>query len=340
MPHSFRVHTLFLVLTAPAFINAFLAPSHGFLASQGMVSARSKRLVCSSAIPAKAAGTRRRGSTPAPTSAPTRCPVEKENELFACGPSVEKWGEGQMKGIAAWNPPEPQIQLAEGLTAAVQKFVNSLQRSLSQAKSNRDRLYWGYHVARASFFAGLGIAGYTAATIAGRSQGISGSGLVSTNGTTGSLANTAANYAFRFDESLLTFEQDLANIKNGFYKMPWDMEMGFSHRQVRPTYWISKAGLLVREASSILQRSWRQKDEDKNVWFFTDQNGRSGESIYPDYYRNNFHYQTDGWMSDTSAAVYEASTETIFMGRQDCMQRTALIPVTSWMKDRDRKSVV
>ena len=42
--------------------------------------------------------------------------------------------------------------------------------------------------------------------------------------------------------------------------------------------------------------------------------------LYPDYYMNSFHYQTDGWLSPTSASVYEASTETLFLGRQDAMQ--------------------
>lgn len=32
-------------------------------------------------------------------------------------------------------------------------------------------------------------------------------------------------------------------------------------------------------------------------------------------------------MSDRSAAVYEHSTETLFFGRQDSMQRTSLVPI-------------
>jgi len=54
--------------------------------------------------------------------------------------------------------------------------------------------------------------------------------------------------------------------------------------------------------------------------------GRS--NLYPDYYQNNFHYQTDGWFSAASADVYEVSTETLFVGRQDAMQRGTLVPIT------------
>jgi ubiquinone/menaquinone biosynthesis C-methylase UbiE len=50
-------------------------------------------------------------------------------------------------------------------------------------------------------------------------------------------------------------------------------------------------------------------------------------SIYPEYYQTNFHYQTDGWMSAKSAKVYETSTETLFLGKQDAMQRTSLLPL-------------
>jgi hypothetical protein len=35
--------------------------------------------------------------------------------------------------------------------------------------------------------------------------------------------------------------------------------------------------------------------------------------------------QTDGWLSDASARVYEVSTETLFLGRQDAMQRQTLV---------------
>lgn len=44
--------------------------------------------------------------------------------------------------------------------------------------------------------------------------------------------------------------------------------------------------------------------------------------------------QTDGWFSEKSASVYEASTETLFLGRQDAMQRQSLVPLHSFMQAR------
>merc|ERR1712238_588997 len=50
-------------------------------------------------------------------------------------------------------------------------------------------------------------------------------------------------------------------------------------------------------------------------------------------YKTAFHYQSDGWMSQKSADVYETSTETLFLGRQDAMQRSALGPLVQFSRD-------
>ena len=47
--------------------------------------------------------------------------------------------------------------------------------------------------------------------------------------------------------------------------------------------------------------------------------------------------QTDGWLSEKSASIYEASTETLFLGRQDAMQRQSLVPLHSFMQGRGRQ---
>ena len=57
----------------------------------------------------------------------------------------------------------------------------------------------------------------------------------------------------------------------------------------------------------------------------------------PEYFQNTFHYQTDGWMSAASARVYETSTETLFVGRQDAMQRTTLVHVHDFMAGEPRR---
>ena len=56
--------------------------------------------------------------------------------------------------------------------------------------------------------------------------------------------------------------------------------------------------------------------------------------VCPADYMNTFHYQTDGWFSQHSANIYETSTETLFVGRQDAMQRQALVPLSGFMRER------
>lgn len=48
---------------------------------------------------------------------------------------------------------------------------------------------------------------------------------------------------------------------------------------------------------------------------------------YPAYYRRNFHWQTDGWLSARSARLYDLSVELLFGGLADVMRRMALPPL-------------
>ena len=45
---------------------------------------------------------------------------------------------------------------------------------------------------------------------------------------------------------------------------------------------------------------------------------------YPAYYLQNFHYQTDGWLSKDSARLYDFQVETLFLGSADTRRRQAL----------------
>lgn len=87
----------------------------------------------------------------------------------------------------------------------------------------------------------------------------------------------------------------------------------------------------ITEAVGTMTRRNRGSEEDKRVRLNNDEHDDVG--IYPEYYKTAFHYQTEGWMSRESANVYETSTETLFLGRQDAMQRTALVPLVEFSKD-------
>ena len=48
---------------------------------------------------------------------------------------------------------------------------------------------------------------------------------------------------------------------------------------------------------------------------------------YPSYYLQNFHYQTDGYLSELSASLYDLQVELLFNGLADAMRRRILKPL-------------
>lgn len=59
---------------------------------------------------------------------------------------------------------------------------------------------------------------------------------------------------------------------------------------------------------------------------------------YPKYYQRNFHYQTDGYLSDTSANLYDLQVEILFSGSADPMRRRVLAPLKEGLKVFDSVS--
>ncbi len=54
---------------------------------------------------------------------------------------------------------------------------------------------------------------------------------------------------------------------------------------------------------------------------------------YPAYYRRTFHWQTDGYLSDHSASVYDLGVELLFRGTADIMRRQIIPPITRFLRD-------
>lgn len=50
---------------------------------------------------------------------------------------------------------------------------------------------------------------------------------------------------------------------------------------------------------------------------------------YPKYYLQNFHHQTDGYLSDASANLYDLQVEILFGGTADAMRRRIIAPLKS-----------
>jgi len=60
---------------------------------------------------------------------------------------------------------------------------------------------------------------------------------------------------------------------------------------------------------------------------------------YPNYYLRNFHHQTDGYLSDFSASIYDLQVEILFNGTADSMRRRILKPLKEGLSNfRERKT--
>ncbi|MEW5300842.1 MAG: hypothetical protein WDW36_003742 [Sanguina aurantia] len=213
--------------------------------------------------------------------------------------------------------------------ASIQQLLSRVQERLSASGALGDSAsasYWAYHMARMSFFITSAVAGLvahhtsqaasTAAPLAA-SDGKSPLQRLSDGGT--------RELSSRVLEAVGTFSQDLDAIRSGNYSMPWDMTT-LGHKQYSPLFMANGLLMFMSEAAATLQR--RTRESADSVWL-------SAPNLYPEYFAKTYHFQTDGWMSERSATIYEHSTETLFFGRQDAMQRSALMPIADFMAGRN-----
>jgi len=58
-------------------------------------------------------------------------------------------------------------------------------------------------------------------------------------------------------------------------------------------------------------------------------------SGYPDYYLQNFHHQTDGYLGEMSANLYDLQVDLLFNGTSDAMRRRILKPIKQTLSDNN-----
>lgn len=59
----------------------------------------------------------------------------------------------------------------------------------------------------------------------------------------------------------------------------------------------------------------------------------------PDYFAQDFHFQTGGYLTDHSARLYDVQVETLFYGVANVMRRSALRPIAAFVRGRDQRSM-
>ncbi len=118
------------------------------------------------------------------------------------------------------------------------------------------------------------------------------------------------------------FDTDLENIRNGIYAAPHDMVRN-------PVELIESS---VRFLTDVPKVDRRRLDRE-----YSEVKSQVSQGRYPNYFLQNFHYQTDGYLSKDSAEIYDFQVETLFSGTADAMRRQALVPVYNALKEKDQR---
>jgi ubiquinone/menaquinone biosynthesis C-methylase UbiE len=115
---------------------------------------------------------------------------------------------------------------------------------------------------------------------------------------------------------------DAARVRDGVYPpMPEDGERLARH--------FSRVRLMFDDLPQALERrQTRNASTVKTVEAARD---------LPDYFTQDFHFQTGGYLTEDSAKLYDMQVETLFMGSAGLMRRTCLAPVHDALKGKDQR---
>ena len=125
-----------------------------------------------------------------------------------------------------------------------------------------------------------------------------------------------------YEDMAVLFRRDLANVEHGIYPLPADRD-GSVFTLLR------RSGLFFEDLPRIHER--RKADAHDEV-FNEHTRGRR-----PRYYLQNFHFQTDGWMSSDSAERYDMQVEVLFNGTANAIRRQALPAIYEVLCRRDQR---
>src|SRR5450432_1340225 len=110
--------------------------------------------------------------------------------------------------------------------------------------------------------------------------------------------------------------KDLSNVDEGMY--PRELLFDIPTRR-----YLRQLPRLLADAPNVLRRKHDNNYKDIPI---------VDKDRFPPYYRRTFHWQSGGYFSDFSAAVYELGVELLFRGTADVMRRQIIPPITRWLQ--------
>ncbi len=117
--------------------------------------------------------------------------------------------------------------------------------------------------------------------------------------------------------------RDLANAEAGIYPLPEDEDGGLAGM-------LARSREFFRDVPEVVRRRGHKLSDEVAA-----ENGGKR----PDYYLQNFHFQSGGWLTEESARLYDMQVEVLFSGAANAMRRQALVPMAEALKGRDQRGV-
>jgi len=130
------------------------------------------------------------------------------------------------------------------------------------------------------------------------------------------------------------FLQDRANIEAGLYPEPRELRLAGLPGALKAARAFQRDVKAVDERRLARDGKALQRDLQAGGDFL-----HRNANRYPDYYLQNFHYQTGGWFTDESAELYDTQVEALFSGTADAMRRAALAEISKALRGRDQRRV-
>lgn len=120
------------------------------------------------------------------------------------------------------------------------------------------------------------------------------------------------------------FQRDLANVEAGIYPLPADRDGSLLTLLHRSRLFFEDLPEIHRRRTSGGHAEVLSEDiRDKR----------------PEYFLQNFHFQTGGWLTEDSAQRYDTQVEVLFNGTANAIRRQALVPLHEAFAGRDQRKL-
>lgn len=232
------------------------------------------------------------------SAAATKTVVTNEDCKFQCDGYVQFWKD---YNVTAEQAPGYMSSILTPYLLATNINTNANNNN-NAGSPQQARAYWLYHVARSGYFSSNAVVG-TLAHVA-HERILQRSAKVANI-----FQNPVQKLVTLLAEAFVSYDQDWKWVQQGVLNYPWDaaiqaeqdgaIQLQWDHKQSNPLFALAETSRLVRESIGVWGR--RVRGSSPGVWLESASMGRTNLSTaasstvqYPDYYLNDFHYQTDG----------------------------------------------